>query len=52
MKKISYEKKKSLLGYLYISPWLLGFFLLLFIPMVKSLMYTFSNVAIESGHVD
>lgn len=52
MKKISYEKKKSLMGYLYISPWLLGFFMLLFIPMLKSLMYTFSNVAIESGHVD
>lgn len=52
MKKLSYEKKKSLMGYLYISPWLLGFTTLLLIPMVQSLLYTFSEVSIESGRVD
>lgn len=52
MKKLSYEKKKSLLGYFYISPWLLGFTALLLIPMVQSLFYTFSEVTIESGRVD
>lgn len=52
LKKLSYEKKKSLLGYFYISPWLLGFTALLLIPMVQSLLYTFSEVTIESGRVD
>lgn len=36
----------SLVGYLFISPWLLGFFLLVLWPMLSSLYYSFTNYSL------
>ncbi len=48
-KKISYSKKKSLCGYGFISIWLIGTIVFFIIPLVKSLLYSFSEVTVESG---
>jgi oligogalacturonide transport system permease protein len=41
MQKI--KKKYSLNGYLYIMPWLIGFFLLQLVPLINSLWYSFTD---------
>ena len=48
-RKLSYERKKSLVGYGFISLWLIGFFLLYAKPLVESLYYTFNtlNVTVD-----
>ncbi len=34
-------------GYLFISPWIIGFFLFTLAPMIASLAFTFSNLALD-----
>lgn len=48
-RKIPYSKKKSLYGYGFISLWLVGTVIFFLIPLVKSLIYSFSEVTIDSG---
>ena len=40
-------RREALLGYLFISPWLIGFFLFTLAPMIASLAFTFSNIALD-----
>ncbi len=49
--KISYEKKKSYYGYLFISIWAIGFILLFLIPLISSIRYSLSDVSIKQGYV-
>ena len=46
MKKRSYEKRKQLYGYGFIALWLIGTFIFFIIPIVKSLIYSLSDVNI------
>lgn len=48
-RKISYSRRKSLYGYGFISLWLVGTVIFFLIPLVKSLVYSFSEVTIDSG---
>lgn len=48
-RKIPYSVKKSLYGYGFISLWLVGTVIFFLIPLVKSLVYSFSEVTIDSG---
>ncbi|MDE6677810.1 MAG: sugar ABC transporter permease [Ruminococcus sp.] len=48
-RKIAYSKRKSLYGYGFISLWLVGTVVFFVIPLVKSLVYSFSEVTIDSG---
>lgn len=48
-RKISYSQRKSLYGYGFISVWILGTVIFFLIPLVKSLVYSFSEVTIDSG---
>ncbi|MCM1505597.1 MAG: sugar ABC transporter permease [Ruminococcus flavefaciens] len=48
-RKMSYSRKKSLYGYGFISLWLTGTVIFFLIPLVKSLVYSFSEVTIDSG---
>lgn len=48
-RKISYSVKKSLYGYGFIGLWLFGTVVFFLIPLVKSLIYSFSEVTIDSG---
>jgi multiple sugar transport system permease protein len=43
MAKKHYRGESPLTGYLFISPWLLGFFVLTFFPMASSLFYSFTD---------
>jgi multiple sugar transport system permease protein len=42
------EKRDDLAGYLFIAPWLLGFFAFTFVPIVASLVLAFTNYNILS----
>ncbi|MDE6502549.1 MAG: sugar ABC transporter permease [Ruminococcus sp.] len=48
-RKIAYSKRKSLYGYGFISLWIVGTVVFFVIPLVKSLVYSFSEVTIDSG---
>lgn len=48
-KKIPYAKKKSLYGYGFISVWLVGTVIFFLIPLVESLLYSFSEVTVDTG---
>lgn len=43
-KKLSYSQKKSLTGYSFLIPWLIGLSILFVIPMVYSLIISFSSI--------
>jgi len=46
MKKKSYEKRKELYGYGFVSLWIIGTVIFFLIPLVKSLIYSVSDVTI------
>ena len=48
-RKIPYSVKKSLYGYGFIGLWIFGTIIFFLIPLVKSLIYSFSEVNIDSG---
>ncbi|MDE6092009.1 MAG: sugar ABC transporter permease, partial [Ruminococcus sp.] len=48
-KKITYSRKKSLYGYGFISVWLVGTVIFFLIPLVESLLYSFSEVTVDTG---
>ncbi len=48
-KKIPYSRKKSLYGYGFISVWLVGTVIFFLIPLVESLLYSFSEVTVDTG---
>ena len=51
-KPLSYERKKSFVGYAFIGLWLFGFIYLCLIPLGKSLIYSFSTVKVENGFLN
>lgn len=48
---MSYETKKGIIGYAFIAPWIFGFIYLMVIPLLNSLVYSFSDARIEVGYV-
>jgi ABC-type sugar transport system permease subunit len=44
--RFSLARMESIWGYLFISPWIVGFILLTAIPMVATLVFTFTNVTL------
>ncbi len=40
-------RREALWGYAFIAPWLIGFFLFTLAPMIASLAFTFSNIALD-----
>lgn len=50
MKKLSYERKKSYVGLIFISAWLVGFIYFFVVPFIYSFIYSLSTVSFsESG---
>lgn len=41
---VTYEQRKARWGFVYVLPWLIGFILFFLIPLVNSLVYSFSKV--------
>lgn len=52
LKKLGYERKKRVFGFLFILPWLIGFSLFFFKPMVQSVAFSFSKVAMTENGFD
>lgn len=48
-KGLSYEQKKSLAGYLFLLPWLIGFFGLFLRTFITSIIYSFSDLDLVTG---
>lgn len=48
-KGLTLAVKQEISGYLFISPFILGFFLLFAVPMFQSLLYSVSNLKVTSG---
>ena len=51
-KTLSYQHRKSLYGYGFISLWLVGTILFFLIPLIKSLIYAFSEVKVNPGSIE
>lgn len=49
--RLSYERKKSLSGYVFLAPWLLGLFGLFFRTFVTSIIYSFSDLQLTTDGV-
>lgn len=47
-KKLNWERKKEIYGYMFIAPWFLGFALLLAIPFLQSLWFSFNKLTITT----
>ena len=47
--KLPYEKKKSLYGFFFVSPWIIGFLLFFLKPFFQSLIFSFSDVSTDVG---
>lgn len=50
VKKIPYQRQKELYGYGFISIWFVGAVIFFLIPLVKSFLWSFNDVTIETGH--
>lgn len=51
-RKMPYERRKSLVGVAFISPWILGFLIFCLNPLVQSLIYTFHDLRITENAFD
>ena len=49
-KNISYEKKQSFVGFMFTLPWLIGFLMFFFIPAIKSINFSLSDVKIFENY--
>jgi len=48
-KKMRYEQRKSLYGFMFVSPWIIGFVLFFLKPFIQSLVFSFSDVSTDIG---
>lgn len=46
---LSYQQRKSLYGYGFIGLWLIGAVVFFIVPLIKSLIFSFSKVTIDTG---
>ena len=46
--KSSMARREAMMGYLFISPWLVGFLAFTLIPTVAALVFTFTNIRLET----
>ena len=44
---LSYERKKSIAGYLFVAPWIAGTIIFFLIPIVQSVIYSFGKINLE-----
>ena len=47
---ISYEKKQGFVGFMFTLPWLIGFIMFFFVPAIKSIQFSFSDIAIFENY--
>ena len=44
------QKRRAIIGYLYIMPFIIGFVAFMMIPLIESLRMSFSNVVVSTGN--
>ena len=49
--RMSYEKRKAMYGYGFVSLWIVGTLMFFLIPLIKSLYFSFNEVNIEPGQI-
>lgn len=49
-KRISYEKRQGFVGFMFTLPWLIGFLMFFFVPALKSIKFSFSDVKIFENY--
>mgnify|MGYP003291444497 CR=1 FL=1 len=49
--KLSYERKKSLSGYMFLLPWIIGLFGLFLPNFIASIRYSFGNLNLNTGEI-
>lgn len=49
-KRMSYEKKQGFVGFMFILPWFIGFLMFFFIPAIKSINFSLSDVKIFENY--
>ncbi len=47
---ISYEKKQGFVGFMFTLPWFLGFIMFFLVPAIKSVQFSFSDIAIFENY--
>jgi len=45
---LSLERKKSIFGVLFVSPWLIGFIILMIVPLFQSIRFSFSKLSMTA----
>ncbi|MBO5200611.1 MAG: sugar ABC transporter permease [Clostridia bacterium] len=48
---LSYEKKRTLAGFLFTLPWIIGFIAFFFRPLAELFMYSISSLKVEVGYL-
>lgn len=48
-KPLSYERKKQLIGYVFVAPWILGGAYFFLLPLIQSVIYSLCEVEIKAG---
>ena len=51
-RSFSLEKRRAIAGYIFVSPWIIGFLLFMAYPLVTSFIFSLSRVKIRAGKVD
>lgn len=49
-KAISYEKKQGFVGFMFVLPWLIGFLMFFFVPAIKSIQFSLSDIKIFENY--
>ena len=49
-KAISYEKKQGFVGFMFVLPWFIGFLMFFFVPAIKSIQFSFSEIKIFENY--
>ena len=47
-----FESRKALYGFLFTLPWVIGLVLFFVIPIVQSVIYSFSDLSVKAGSID
>ncbi len=50
--KIQYSRSEVLSGYAFCAVWLVGFMVFTLYPIIQTLIFSFSNVSVQTGHIE
>jgi ABC-type sugar transport system permease subunit len=50
-RRISLRQKKVLVGYAFLSPWIVGLLLVFIIPLASSIIFSFCTLTVDNGYV-